>query len=283
MRSSKILKGFLLGCFCFSGLSPVVISPLKADIFDTAITSVANGFDYLWPDDVSLEDFSFRVGYGLGLTPDYEGSDDFRFLNVPLMEINFRNKLVLQGTKIRYNLLTHELFRAGPLINYKFGREEKRNSALTGMGDEKDALEAGMFFDGRYKGFIYSGDIRHGMGSGLGISGRFIFGHGIYQDEKFMAVAALQMKWGGDATNRELFGVTAEQSISTGIAAFDPDGGLSSAGLNFYGRYQVGENMRLEGLIGLTRITGKAADSPLVRDFGSRNQFMMGFGARISF
>lgn len=281
MQSSKVTKGIV--CFCFASLISGGAKPVTADVFDTAISTVANGFDYLWPDDVKLEDFNFRLGYGFGLTPDYEGSDDFRFLNVPLVEINYKNKLVLQNTKLRYNLLTHKLFRLGPLINYKFGREEKRNSALTGMGDEKDALEVGVFFDGKKNGFIYSGDIRHGLGAGLGISGRIILGHGIYQDEKFMALAAVQLKWGGDATNRELFGISQQQSLTTGMDAFDPDGGLSSAGLNFYGRYQIGKNLRIEGITGYSLITGKAADSPLVKDFGSRNQFIMGIGARINF
>ena len=70
---------------------------------------------------------------------------------------------------------------------------------------------------------------------------------------------------------------------ATGLAALDPDGGIYAVGgiANF--THRLGRNWGVQAYAGYDRLVGDAADSPIVRAFGSRDQFSGGAGLWIEF
>lgn len=278
-KSPILLKALLLLTLS-SGMS---LPARAADMWDLATDLVNDGFDLLWPDDVTREDIRYRMGAGFGFINDYMGSDNYKRAVIPLVEVNVKNQLLLQGTKVRWNVYHHELFKVGPLINYRFGRKEKANDALTGMGDIENALEVGAFFEGNWQGFLYVGDIRQSLKSQQGVVGQLQLGHGLYQSERVLVVTGVRSFWGNRRHNMSNFGISAEQALTTDYDIYRPTAGFRNAELALYARYDVGSNLRFEMVSLVGKVLGDRADSPLVRDEGSATQLLMGFGARVTF
>ena len=256
-----------------------------ADVLDAAADTFSAGFDYIWPDDVPLKDFSLRLGAGIGTTPDYVGSDEYRFRVLPLIDLRYKDLVVVQGNKLRVNVLRHKNIKAGPLMTLKFGRKEKRNTILAGLGDISDTVLAGAFVEGRYKGMFGSAEYRQALGAGQGATMRFVLAQGLYQseDKKTSLIAAARSDWNSARSNQTNFGITAAQSLTSGLAAFAPGGGFSKAEIDLLGRHQLTENWRIDWGAGYARLFGDAADSPLVAVHGSANQFIVGLGGRYFF
>ncbi len=63
---------------------------------------------------------------------------------------------------------------------------------------------------------------------------------------------------------------------ATGLAAFDPNSGFYAIGAVAGLTHKLGRNWGLQGYAGYDRLIGDAADSPIVRAFGSRDQFSGG-------
>jgi len=57
---------------------------------------------------------------------------------------------------------------------------------------------------------------------------------------------------------------------------YDADAGFKDVGLTCVISYQFNKNWGATGVLGLTRLIGDAADSPVVDDAGDENQFLAG-------
>lgn len=271
--------------FAVALLSPGAARAGMSDIFDSAIGTISEGFDYIWPDNLPIENFSLRLGVGVGTTPDYTGSDEYRLRIIPLIDLRYKDIVALKGNRLQVNLLRSAHVKAGPLLHLQFGREEKRNAILTGLGDVADAVLAGVFIEGTYKGMFGSLEIRQALGGGQGATARFLLAQGLYQsnDKKAMLIAAVRSGWNSRASTQINFGITPQQAIDSGLPAYAPDGGFSKVEFDLLGRYQVTQRWRLEWIVGYARLLGDAADSPLVATHGSRHQFLAGLGGRFFF
>lgn len=256
-----------------------------SDVFDTAANTLSAGFDYIWPDAIPREDFTLQLGVGIGTTPDYEGSDDYRLRVIPLINLKYKDIVALQGNKLRVNFIRRKNLKFGPLLSLKLGREEKRNPILAGMGDIADTVLAGAFVEGRYKGIFASAEFRQALGAGQGATARFVLAHGLYRSEnkKTTLIVGFQTAWNSDRANQTNFGITAAQSVTSGLPSFAPGGGFSRVEVDVLGRYQLTENWRIDWIAGYGRLIGDAADSPLVSTHGTADQFIVGVGGRYFF
>jgi len=79
------------------------------------------------------------------------------------------------------------------------------------------------------------------------------------------------------------FGVTPAESARTGIAAYQPEGGVRAVGAMFGIIHQLSRSFGVYAYAGYDRLVGDAADSPIVRLFGSENQFSGGVTLYYSF
>ncbi len=276
-----------LAGLCASALLATSTPVVKADLFDsfdTAIDTIATGFDFIWPEYLELKDFNVRLGFGLGSMPDYLGSNNYRFLVVPLIDVRYKNLIAMQGTKIRYNFLRHKNFRAGPLVNLLFGRNESRNDILTGLGSISDTFQVGAFVEGNFpSGFIFSADIRKALGAGQGTTVRLVLAQGIYKSDKMMLAVVGWFDWGSGRHNQTNFGISASQAANSTLQGYAAGAGLNNFGINLVARQTLSDRWRVESIVGYGRILGDASDSPLVAGAGSSHQGLAGVGLRYSF
>jgi outer membrane protein len=79
------------------------------------------------------------------------------------------------------------------------------------------------------------------------------------------------------------FGISAAQAITSGLPAYTTKGGMRSYGAGVQLRYDISPRWETYTYLEYERLTGDAANSPLVVQRGTRNQFSTGLGLTYSF
>ncbi len=249
------------------------------DRFNSGLDSLQEEIEDLWPEDVKLTDFRLRFGVATGMVPDYTGSDNYRLRALPIVELRYRDKWRLYGTKLTLNTLKWGDLEAGPLINLRFGRSSSRNKALLGLGDIGTTLELGGFVRFRNDKMLVSADVRQALSEAQGRTVRFTVGHGFYKDGPLAIAFALRGKYLSRKAMQTNFGVTKIQSAKSvrGFDAFFTDAGMSELSVNIVGQYRLGKNIRALGLLSYGQLMGDAANSPIVtKGVGSKHQSLFG-------
>ncbi len=165
------------------------------DRFANAIEAMHSGIDSIWPEDLKLDGMTARVGLGIGFTPDYVGSDDYRLRVLPVIDIRYKERWRLNGSLLTYAAVHNGPWQMGPLVNLAFGRPESRNRLLRGIREIDTTLEAGAFARYQTKSGLVSLDYRHALGNGLGGSFRFTVGRAIYKNGNFVTVIGARARW----------------------------------------------------------------------------------------
>jgi hypothetical protein len=84
------------------------------------------------------------VGFGLGVTTDYIGADDYFFGGLPLARYQFKDSqryASLVGTFVDFNLINHPIIRFGPTAQLRFGRSDVSNRAVRQLPSISKTIE----------------------------------------------------------------------------------------------------------------------------------------------
>lgn len=84
--------------------------------------------------------------------------------------------------------------------------------------------------------------------------------------------------YGNDKYTDHYFGVNADNVSSSGLPAFKAEGGMNEYFLTAGAAVYLSREWVLGAGVRYGRITGDAADSPIVNERGSENQVMAGIG-----
>ena len=246
----------------------------KADVWEDVAEDIDEAPGYEDPED-RLRNWAVRVGVIGGVSPDYEGSNDYEFGMGPNISITWKDLIWFKGKTLGANLLRRGAWRAGPLVAKSSGRDEDDNDKLKGLDDVDGGFEVGGFVKYRKKPFRFELDIRQDTGSGH--EGALIeagAGVGIPFDKPLL-LAMLQTTWASDDYMENFFGVSANESARSGLKEFDADSGIKDIGIKLTSGIRLRKNLRLALSLQYKRLIGDASDSPIVDD---ENQFLAGVG-----
>jgi len=284
LKSMKIL-------IC-SGLSLNGAAVLSQDSFNfidsvgEALDVVQSGIEDILPYDPGDSDFRSRLGFATGALPDYPGSDNYRWRVLPIIDLRYKERWRLNGTKLTYNFRPNKRLQAGPLADLRFGRKENRNKALAGLGNISSTVEVGAFVRYREKSLLLSSDIRQALGARQGTTIRATIGHGLYKGERLTLAAAIKGKWLSNRGMQTNFGISPEQAIASDgrYSVFAADSGMSEVHFSVFGLYELRERIRLVGIVQAGHMLGDARDSPLVTEgIGDAFQVVSGIGLIFDF
>lgn len=175
------------------------------------------------------------------------------------------------------------------LMKYDEGRDEKirtlsrHDSSLKGMGNFGGALEVGVELS--YQLFTpvdvylrgmqatrqrhYGGEnVGHTAYVDIGTRGELAF------NEAFTLSGDLSATWANRGYQRAYFGVTPSQSARSNFDAYDPDAGIKQVSLETQLGYHWTPEFTLLSGVEITRLTGDAAKSPLVKNKLESTVFM---------
>ena len=101
--------------------------------------------------------------------------------------------------------------------------------------------------------------------------------------DKWLFSIGPRVTWADGKYHDAYYGVTPATALATGLPAFDPGGGIESYGAAASADYAITPRWGLAAYAKYDRLTGDAAGSPIVRAYGSRDQFSAGVGISYAF
>jgi len=229
-------------------------------------------------------DWNYMVGGGAMALPDYEGSKHEMVIPLPMIGASWRDTVALStldGLKMVVRPL-EGVFISGD-INYWGGRREgidkHHGDALRGLGNISSGavgtVEMGYQYDAFHIGIAAARDIHDGRD---GTTVTLKSGYTIYQSRSFRLNAEISSSWANDKYMQAIFGITHEQSIDSlkHYAPYMAEAGVKDARIGLTSGYDISGSASLLATASVARLLDDAADSPLVRTQGSKEQISGG-------
>ena len=91
--------------------------------------------------------------------------------------------------------------------------------------------------------------------------------------DKLTISPGLSTSWADDEYMQGFFGVTSTQAVQSGLRRFDTEAGFKDVGIRLHASYALSKRLSLDYQVGYWHLLNDAADSPIVADEGSDNQF----------
>jgi MipA family protein len=230
--------------------------------------------------------WSFVVGGGGLLTPDYQGSDDYEVRALPFFSAKYDEWLTISFPEgLRAALVNENGVKIGLSAGYGFGRDESDNPALAGLGDIDAAVEVGIFAEYKAGPVIVGVDVRHDVagahdGTVAKLSARWM----VPLDGLKLSVGP-QATWADNNYTQTYFGITRDQAFASanGYAQYTVASGIRDYGLTAMAIIPITDSWSVTAMAGVSRLAGEAADSPLVAAQGSEMQYTAGIFAGYKF
>jgi outer membrane protein len=219
------------------------------------------------------------VGLGLGIVPEYEGSEDYRAVPLPIVSVKFDNEMSIQwiANTVKANLIPSQTWMAGPIIQFIGERDNVDNNKVDRLDKVDAAFMVGGFggikIDQLSFGIEAMTDVADGNeGDVVRLTG----GYKIPISKEWMASINVYTTWADDDYMEAYFGVDRRDSERSGLKKYSADSGFKDIGFSFPVMYSPWKHWSILGVVAYKRLIGDAADSPIVEDEGSENQFYLG-------
>ena len=226
------------------------------------------------------------IGLGAQVAPKYPGADNYGIGPMPVFDIRRPGDPITYESAddgAGFGLLGRDsVIDFGPALRFQSKRDEDDVGAA--VGDVGFTVEAGGFVSIHpSQNFRIRAELRQGIGGHKALVGTLGADVIFRDDQNYIFSIGPRVRWASGKYNDRYFGVTPAVAGVTGLPAFDPDGGIYAVGgiANF--THRLGRNWGVQAYAGYDRLVGDAADSPIVRAFGSRDQFSGGAGLWIEF
>ena len=214
---------------------------------------------------------NFTLGGGASLGPSYFGSDEYSVL--PRLPVNFT---FLRIGSMEYGSTDPDAINSGfglrGMFLYIPERSASDHPELTGLNDIDATLLLGLGLEYTTPNFETFADV------GYGVIGTNAFVGRVGADWVTRPSDALTLRIGprlflmSDKFANDYYGVTVAESAPSGLAVYDPSGGLMSAGLQFRASYMLNDSWGLDSAVIWDRLMSDAADNPITA-LGRDDQF----------
>lgn len=222
--------------------------------------------------------WDLRLGAGAIAGPSYEGSDRYKVSPFPFLQGNYRDRIFITGPILGANLVSTSLgggkLQLGALARYDFGRDEDDDDALKGLGNIDGGVDLGGF--ARYARGPWSLGLSAYQNVSKSENGLTAEAEGAYSTTlvgRLRGTVSLAATWADRDYMQTHFGISAIQSRNSGYAPFQAGGGFKDASATLGLTYPLGQKWMLYGQLRYKRLLGDAADSPIVSQSGSADQY----------
>ncbi|HEX9946909.1 MAG TPA: MipA/OmpV family protein [Allosphingosinicella sp.] len=226
-----------------------------------------------------------RVGLGAQFVPAYPGADSYSLR--PLVDASLARGSREFGFEapdesFGPSLIKQGGLEIGPALNFEGSRTAKDvGAALDKVGF---TVEAGAFVQYAFSGkFRIRTEARKGLGGHEGWTGQAGADFVARDGDEWLFSIGPRVTWSDARYHRAYFGVTPAESVRTGLAAYRPDGGIQAVGATAGFLTQFTKRWGIYSYAKYDRLIGDASRSPVVRTYGSRDQFSGGLALTYTF
>ncbi len=232
-------------------------------------------------------DWKLVLGATGMVMPDFEGSKDRMFRVSPIISIGKAGpeaRFTSRNDNISFSVFDNGRVRAGATGKILFQRDDDDSDDLKGLDPVRWGVELGGFAEVYPTDWLrVRGEVRHGVRSHSGVVADIAV-------DAFKDVTDTVRVSGGPRISfasadyfDAYYGVNATESENSGLSEYNPGSGLKSIGFGGAYDWKATENVTTSVFGEYSRLMGAAADSSLVRERGSANQFTFGVSASYRF
>jgi outer membrane protein len=226
------------------------------------------------------------IGGGAQVSPKYPGADSLGVGPMPILSLRREGAPLpfeAPDEGWGFGLLGDDSpVDFGPSIQFQNKRQEEDVGAA--VGDVGFTVEAGAFVEVfPIRNFRLRAEGRQAINGHDGMVGDVSADIVIRDRDNYVFSIGPRARFSDNDYHDAYFGVTPAVAIATGLPAFNPDGGLHAVGVVAGLTYMLSSSWGVYAHAGYDRLVGDAADSPIVREFGSRGQFSGGLGLFYNF
>ncbi|MGB3739786.1 MAG: MipA/OmpV family protein [Pontixanthobacter sp.] len=226
-----------------------------------------------------------RVALGPQLVPSFPGADEVvlrPLFDFSRAEAGEEFAFEAPDESFGFSLYNDDRFAIGPAVGFE---GERASEDVGGRLPEVDfTVELGAF--ARYQAsenFRLRGEVRYGVTGHEGViavlGGDYVMRDG---DRQLISIGPRVTLTDASYQNA-YFGVAPQDAIASGLPAFDADGGVQAVGGTVGYIQQFSPRWGIYSYAKYDRLVGDAADSPVVRQFGSRDQLSGGIALTYTF
>jgi outer membrane scaffolding protein for murein synthesis (MipA/OmpV family) len=219
------------------------------------------------------------VGLGVGMAPDYEGSDDTTGIPMFMFNHNYDSGrfVRLMGPNMKVNLLTNKEFSLGPVLNYRMGRDDVDNKRVDAMKDQDDAVEAGVFAGIDINNWLIGVEVLFDVSDEYnGWTTQTTLGYRWKATPDLTITPGAVATWADADYTDYYFGVNTGNVGTSGLPLYSAGSGLKDIGLNVIANYTPWEKWGVMGILSYKSLLDDAEDSPLVDIEGDDKQMTIG-------
>jgi outer membrane scaffolding protein for murein synthesis (MipA/OmpV family) len=221
----------------------------------------------------------YSIGGGIGVKPDYEGSSDYEMVLLPAGSARFSNGMYIQllGLNLRANVIPSDMWRLGPVYNYRAERDNVENNQVDRMQEVSDANELGIFGGFEWNNWFVFLDVLADTGNAYdGWYSTLKGGYNWVIDDAWMLSMGGHATYANDDYMETYFGVSSRDAARSGLNRYNADGGMKDYGIDLGVNWNFARSWALRGIASVSQLVGDADnDSPVV-DEGSETQFLSG-------
>ena len=242
--------------------------------------------------------WDLTLGAGVATMPQYSGAAvshprlrlwaDAEYRTHDLGTIALDSGSLTIDPELRWNVVDRPDAGFGPLLGYRFGRDDKDpgfasgtdgSSRLQGLPEVASAVDAGVQGHVLVFGVPVFAQLRTALSGSQGT----LLDVGLYlplHTGSLTLTVLPTVTWADARQMRALYGVSPEASAASGFAAYSPGAGWENAALELAAEWSVSQSAHLVASVAWERLLGDAAASPIVE---RRNQLSVLAGATWSF
>lgn len=219
--------------------------------------------------------------------PSYPGADDLGIVAFPSLSLRRAGtpeRFSAPDDGLSFSFLEESSLRIGAVGRFQGGRYLQDDRRLFGLRKIEWAVEPGVFVEFWPAEFLRArAELRHGVNGHEG----FVADLGLDLVQRYGAVSVSvgpRLSLGDSDFARTYFGVTPlEAALNGQVTPYRPSGGLTGVGATAGVTYAWAPQWSATGFVSYERLVGDAADSPIVKRFGSENQVGLGLTVSYSF
>lgn len=231
-------------------------------------------------------------GVGVGAYPDYFGSDDQAFGAAPFGRFSWEERYIsFQASFVTANLLNHSNWRTGPTLFWRFGRSDVDDPVVNLLPEIDGSLELGAFVayetvspdDPRDRWNFSTGFNKDVSGVHEGTTAWVSVRRWVPVKQYGALGFSLGGTYGSSDFMNTYFSISPSGASASGLSEFTAGAGIRDLRAGVVYIQPISRQWQVGAGVFYSRLLGDAADSPIVKNRGSRNQLFYGIGISRAF